>query len=140
MHASIARAPALISRLRTYMNIRPIERQRRYRASFVDSEILTARTCFIHVHQERMVKRRREGSVCARGRRSYVRTYAYRAYKYACDTYVVHAWNTRATRVRHAWYTRATRVLHAWDTRALVKLPLGGTVHVCNQQNTAHTP
>ena len=52
-----------------------------YRASFVDSEILTARTCFIHVHQERMIKRdvaRREGSVCARGRRSY-------AYKYACD-------------------------------------------------------
>ena len=34
---------------------------------------------------ERMIKRdvaRREGSVCARGRRSY-------AYKYACDTYVV---------------------------------------------------
>ena len=120
MHASIARAPALISRLRTYMNIRPIERQRRYRASFVDSEILTARTCFIHVHQERMIKRdvaRREGLVCARGRRSYVRTYAYRAYKYACDTYVVHACDTRAT-----------RVLHAWDTRALVKLPLGGTV------------
>ena len=102
MRASIARAPALISRLRTYMNIRPIERQRRYRASFVDSEILTARTCFIHVHQERMIKRdvaRREGSVCARGCQSYVRTYAY---KYACDTYVVHAWNTRATRVGHA--------------------------------------
>ena len=42
---------------------------------------------------------RRGGSACARGRRSY-------AYKYACDAYVV----------------------HAWDTRALVKLPLGGTV------------
>ena len=58
-----------------------------YRASFVDSEILTVGTCFIHVHQERMIKRdvgRREGAVCARGRRSY-------AYKYACGTYVVHA-------------------------------------------------
>ena len=52
------------------------QRQRRYRASFGDSEILTARTCVILVHQERMIKRdvaRREGSVCARGRRSYVR-------------------------------------------------------------------
>ena len=51
-------------------------------------------------------------------------------YKYACDAYVVHAWDTRATRVGHARDTRATRARHAWDTRALVKLPLGGTVHV----------
>ena len=56
---------------------------------------------------------RREGSVCVR-----VRAWSY-AYKYACDTYVV----------------------HACDTRALVKLPLGGTVHVrvlyiCHVYNT----
>ena len=122
MHVSIVRAPALISRLRTYMNIRPIERQRRYRASFVDSEILTALTCFIHVHQERTIKRdiaRREGAVCARGRRSYVRTctYAY-ARTNVRGTRVEHACDTRATRVVHACYTRGTRVLHAWYTRA----------------------
>ena len=79
-------------------------------------QYLHVRTCVPHIA-------RREGSVRAW---SYVRTRY--AYKYACDAYVVHAWDTRATRVRHAWYTRGTRARHAWDTRALVKLPLGGTV------------
>ena len=79
-------------------------------------------TCiYQYLHVRTCVPRvaRREGSVRAW---SYVRTRY--AYKYACDAYVVHAWDTRATRVRHAWDTRATRV----PTRALVKLPLGGTV------------
>ena len=78
----------------------------------------------MYIHQERMIKRdvaRREGSVCARGRRSYART----------NMRVTRTWYTRGTRVRHVCDTRGTRVLHAWDTRALVKLPLGGTVHVC---------
>ena len=34
-------------------------------------------------------------------------------------------------RTRYAYkYACAAYVVHAWDTRALVKLPLGGTVHV----------
>ena len=68
----------------------------------------------VHVHVRTCVPR-----VARRGARVVVRTYVRTryAYKYACDAYVVHAWDTRATRARHAW-----------DTRALVKLPLGGTV------------
>ena len=57
---------------------------------------------------------------------------------YTRGTRVRHACDTRGTRVVHACDTRGTRVLHAWDTRALVKLPLGGTVHVHVQAEAAH--
>ena len=68
------------------------------------------------------VRTPRSAARCARGR-TYVRTHALRVQ--ICVRRV------RGTRVGHACDTRATRVGHAWDTRALVKLPLGGTVHVC---------